>query len=200
MIVLGLTGSMGMGKTQTAEFFREEGVPVQSADDVVHRLYRAGGAGAAVVQKLYPEAIAPDGSVVRATLRNLMRSDPESFRRIEREVHALVRAARDAFLADAREDGAALAVLDVPLLFETGLDAEVDVVVVVSAPEDQQRARILQRPGMTEQALEAVLNRQMPDQDKRARADFIVDTGSGIESARRAVRAIHSELRNRPEN
>lgn len=199
MIVVGLTGSIGMGKTQTAALFREEGVPVQCADDVVHRLYRAGGAGAAAVGRVFPDALAPDGSVERSVLRQRMQSDPEQFRILEREVHALVRAARAAFLAGARRSGAALAVLDVPLLFETGLDSEMDAVVVVSAPADRQRARILQRPGMTEAAFEMILRRQLPDREKRARADFVVDTGSGIETARRAVRAILAELQGRPE-
>ncbi len=190
MIVLGLTGSIGMGKSATAGMFRDLGVPVHDADDSVHRLYGPGGAGARAVGDLAPEAIRGDGSVDRLRLRDLAQASPDLLARIEAAVHPLVKAEREAFLAQARESGAPLAVLDVPLLYETGAEAETDAVVVVSAPESVQRERVLARDGMTNEALALILARQMPDSEKRARADYVVDSGRGFEEARRQVAAI----------
>lgn len=190
MIVLGLTGSIGMGKSTTAEMFRDFGVPVQEADAVVHQLYACGGAGSKVIATLAPEAIREDGSVNRDSLRDLVQGDPDLLAQIEAAVHPLVGKEREIFLAKARESGAALAVLDIPLLYETGADSVVDVVAVVSAPESIQRERVLAREGMTADTLAMILARQMPDAEKRARADYVVDSGQGFEVARRQVAAI----------
>ena len=186
MIVIGLTGSIGMGKSTTAGLFRERGVPVQDADAVVAGLYAKGGAAVGPVGQAFPEAIV-DGAVDRQRLSALVLGEPEALARLEAIVHPLVQADRDRFLAQARANGAEAAVLDVPLLYEAGVDREVDVVVVVTASAEAQRERVLARPGMTAGALEQILRRQLSDADKRARADFVIDTGGGIEAARAAV-------------
>ena len=196
MIVVGLTGSIGMGKSATLAAFADLGVPVWDADAAVHRLYGPGGAGVAPVRALAPDAVGTQG-VDRAKLTAAILADPALLKRIEAAIHPLVAIDRDAFLAEARADGAALAVCDIPLLFETGADAWLDQVVVVSAPADIQHARVLGRPGMTAEALEAILARQVPDAEKRARADYIVDTGQSKDYARAQVAAILAGLRER---
>lgn len=193
MRVVGLTGSIGMGKSTTARLFAEEGAPVWSADEAVHRLYAEGGAAVAPVRAAFPGAIR-DGAVDREALSAQLQADRTAFVRLEAIVHPLVAHDRTEFLARAADDGAAVVVVDVPLLFETGADALVDAVVVASAPPEVQRDRVLARPGMTAEKLEAMLARQLPDVEKRARADFVVDTSRGIEPAREQVRQILTSL------
>ena len=187
MILAGLTGSIGMGKSTTAALFTERGVPVHDADAAVHALYRA--EGVAAVAALFPEALV-EGAIDRAILSRAVMDDPEAMRRLESVVHPLVRAREDAFLADARRSGAPLVVLDIPLLFETRGEGRVDLVLVVSAPEAVQKARVLARPGMTEERFLAIRAKQMPDAEKRRRAHHVIETGDGLEAARRAVRGI----------
>ncbi|WGH80289.1 dephospho-CoA kinase [Jannaschia ovalis] len=189
MIVLGLTGSIGMGKSTTAQMFRDLGVPVWDADATVHRLYAPGGAAVGPMAEAFPAAIR-DGAVDRAALRAIITRDPQALRRIEAIVHPRVAADRAAFL----ETDAPLVVLDIPLLFETGAEGQVDRIAVVSAPADLQRARVLERGTMSEAELDAILARQVPDADKRARADYIIPT-TDLETARAAVAAIVGELR-----
>ncbi len=193
MIVVGLTGSIGMGKSRALGFFAELGAPVWDADAAVHRLYGPGGAGVEPIRTLVPDAAGPEG-IDRTKLRGAILADPALLERIEAAVHPLVAADRDAFLAEARASGVALAVCDIPLLFETGADGWLDKVVVVSAPADIQRARVLRRPGMTADALDAILARQVPDAEKRARADHIVDTGGSKDHARAQIAAILAAL------
>lgn len=182
MIVIGLTGSIGMGKTATAALFREQGLPVFDADAAVHTLYEPGGAAVLAIRSLFPEAVR-SGAVDRAVLGAHLVRVPGDVPRLEAIVHPLVAAARAEFLAAARAESAPAVILDIPLLFETGGEKQVDVVVVVSAPPEIQRARVLARPGMTEAKLDIILSRQLPDTEKRRRADFVVDTGKGPESA-----------------
>jgi dephospho-CoA kinase len=191
MIVLGLTGSLGMGKSTTAAMFAEAGCPVLSADAVVHELYR--GAAAAPVAAAFPGTVA-HGVVDRQRLAGHLLAHPQDFDRLEAIVHPLVQAAEDAFLAEAREAGAAVAVLDIPLLFETRAERRCDAVVVVTAPEEVQRARVLARPDMSEDKLAAILGRQIPDAEKRRRADFVIDTGQGLAPARQAVHDVLATL------
>jgi dephospho-CoA kinase len=193
MIVIGLTGSIGMGKTETARMFAEQGIPVSDSDAIVHRLYEEGGAAVAPVEKAFP-GVVTDGRIDRQKLARHLSSHPGDFARLENIVHPLVRAEQARFLADARRQKARLAVLDIPLLFETGRDRDVDRIVVVSAPADVQRRRVLARPGMTEEKFASILARQTPDAEKRARADFIVDSGQGFDHARRQVRGIIAAL------
>jgi dephospho-CoA kinase len=193
MLVVGLTGSIGMGKSTTAAMFADLGVAVWGADAAVHRLYGPGGAGAEAIRALAPEAVGPEG-VDRTRLRAAILANPALLKKIEAVIHPLVASDRDAFLADARASGAPLAVCDIPLLFETGADVWLDKVVVVSAPADIQRERVLGRPGMTAEALDAILAKQTPDTEKRARADYIVDTGQSKDHARAQVTAILTEL------
>ena len=193
MIVIGLTGSIAMGKSETARMFAAEGIPVLDADAEVHRLYDAGGAAVAPLGRLVPEAIR-NGKVDRAQLSAAIARDETLLPRIEAIVHPLVRARQQAFLADCRARGAAIAVLDIPLLFETGRDSEVDSVVVVTAPPEVQRARALARPGMTAEKLELILARQIPDAEKRRRADYLVDSAQGLQAARRQVAAILADI------
>jgi len=192
LIVLGLTGSIGMGKSTTAEMFRARGVPVFDADATVHALYA--GPLAAVVEAAFPGTTV-DGAVDRAVLGRRVLGDAEALRRLEAIVHPAVRAAERAFLEDARAAGAAVAVLDIPLLYETGREADVDRVLVVGAAPEIQRARVLARPGMTVEKFEAILARQLPDAEKRRRADHVIDTGAGIAAAEVAVDALLAELR-----
>ena len=194
MIVLGLTGSIGMGKSTTLGFFAEAGVPVWDADAAVHRLYGPGGKGAEAIAAIAPDAVGPEG-VDRAKLRAAILADPALLKRVEAAVHPLVAADRDAFLARARASGAAAAVCDIPLLFETGAENWLDRTAVVSAPAQQQRERVLRRPGMTAEAFEAILAKQVPDAEKRARADYVIDTGQSREHAREQVLAILAELK-----
>lgn len=187
MIVLGLTGSIGMGKSTTAAMFREAGVPVHDSDEAVHRLYA--GAAAPLVEAAFPGTLV-DGVVDRNRLAARVLGDREAIRRLEAIVHPLVRADADAFLDRHRRAGARLVVLDIPLLFETGGRGRVDKVVVVTAPAETQRERVLARPGMTPEKFEAILSKQVPDAKKRAMADFVIDTGRGLDHARAAVVAI----------
>ncbi|MBK1864773.1 dephospho-CoA kinase [Aestuariivirga sp. YIM B02566] len=194
MIVIGLTGSIGMGKTATARMFAEEGVPVADSDAVVHQLYEKGGAAVAPIADAFP-AVITDGAIDRQKLARHLAGHPDDFKKIEAIVHPLVRAEQENFLSQARRRKAPLAVLDIPLLFETGRYRDVDKIVVVSAPEAVQRERVLARPGMTEEKFASILARQLPDAEKRARADFIVDSDRGFDHARAQVRRIIAELK-----
>jgi dephospho-CoA kinase len=187
MIVLGLTGSVAMGKSTTAGFFADEGVPVHDADSVVHRLYE--GDAVPVVEAAFPGTTA-DGKIDRVKLGSRVMGDLAALRQLEAIVHPMVQDAERRFLAEAEAKGAPVVVLDIPLLLETGGDSRVDAVVVATAPAEVQRARAMTRSGMTEQRFEAMLARQMPDSEKRLRADFLVDTSRGFDDARAQVRAI----------
>lgn len=190
--VIGLTGSIGMGKSTTAAMFAEAGVPVWDADAAVHRLYAQGGAAVEAIRAVCPEAVV-GGEVRREVLKEWIDRDPGALGRIEGVVHPLVAADRAAFVAASESD---VVVVDVPLLFETGGDKAVDAVVVVSAPPEVQRARVLARPGMTKARLEAILARQMPDADKRKRADYVIPTGT-LEEARRGVQDVLNDIKRR---
>lgn len=195
MIVIGLTGSIGMGKTETAKLFARLGIPVSDSDAIVHALYEKGGAAVEKVGKAFPEAV-KDGRVDRTVLGGIVMDDPEKLRHLEKIVHPLVRAAQKDFLASHKDSK--VVVLDIPLLFETGRDKAVDRILVVSAPEDVQRSRVLARKGMTEEKFATILKRQTPDAEKRARADFIVDTSQGLDHAEGQLRAIVDQLTNHP--
>jgi dephospho-CoA kinase len=187
MFILGLTGSVGMGKSTTAGFFAEAGVPVHDADRVVHRLYE--GEAVDAIEAAFP-GTTTGGKVDRAKLGARVLNDPAALKRLESIVHPLVQAAQRRLMAEAEAGGRPVVLLDIPLLFETGGDRRCDAVVVVSAPPEVQRERVLARPGMTAEKLDAMLARQMPDAEKRARADFIVDTSQGFDAARAQVGAI----------
>ncbi len=193
--VLGLTGSIGMGKSTVARMFREEAVPVWDADGAVHRLYAPGGAGVAQIAELRPEAVR-DGQVSRPALRAWIAEDPSALERIEKAIHPLVADDRADFLAGADAADEPLVVLDIPLLFETGGERFVDAVLVVTAPPELQRERVLARPGMTEADLGRMLAKQMSDAEKRARADFIIQSVE-LESTRHSVQALIGHLRER---
>jgi dephospho-CoA kinase len=195
MFVIGLTGSIAMGKTTTARLFAEEGVPVHDADAAVHRLYEGEASGQ--IEAAFPGSTR-HGRVDRAALGKQVVGDPPALRRLEAIVHPLVRNAEHKFLKDAERSGAKVVVLDIPLLFETGGDSRVDATVVVSAPEAHQRERVLAR-GVSVEQLEALLVRQMPDAEKRRRADFVVDSGQGIEHARTQVRQILNAVAKMPQ-
>lgn len=187
MLILGLTGSLAMGKSATAKMFAEEGVPVHDADAVVHRLYE--GEATPAIEAAFPGTTA-NGKVDREKLGKYVLGDAAAIKRLEQIVHPLVHAAAQRFVAQAEASGAPVAVVDVPLLFETGGDKRCDAVVVVSAPAVLQRTRAFERPGMTEAKLAAILAKQMPDAEKRAHADFVVDTSQGFDAARAQVRDI----------
>jgi dephospho-CoA kinase len=187
MVVLGLTGSLGMGKSTAARFFAEAGVPVFDADAAVHRLYA--GEAAAAIEAAFPGTTGEHG-VDRTKLSRAVIDDPAALARLEAIIHPLVRREELRFIAEADEAGAAVAVLDIPLLFETSRHSLVDAVVVVSAPPDVQRARVFGRPGMTEEKFRALLAKQIPDEEKRRRADFVVDSSGSYDSARAQVHAI----------
>jgi len=187
MIVLGLTGSIGMGKSTAAGFFAEEGVPVYAADAAVHALYA--GVAAPAIEAAFPGTTV-DGTVDRDRLTARVLGDSGALERLEAIVHPLVRREEERFLAAADAAGAKVAVLDIPLLFETGGDKRCDAVVVVSAPADVQRERVMSRPGVSEEKFNTLLGKQMPDAEKRARADFIVDTAQDFDSTRAQIRAI----------
>ena len=193
MIRLALTGSIGMGKSTAARLFAEEGVAVWDADAAVHRLYAAGGEGTRAIAELSADAVGEEG-VDRARLRAAIVERPELLAEVEAAIHPLVAEDRAAFLAEAEGQGAPAALCDIPLLFETGAAPGFDAVVVVSAPPEVQRERVLRRPGMDEAGLEAVLRRQMPDAEKRARADYVVETSGSIEDTRAQIRAILADL------
>ena len=187
MFVLGLTGSIGMGKSTTAKMFAEEGVPVHDADAVVHRLYE--GEAAPAIEAAFP-GTTDHGKVNRDKLGQRVLGNELAMKRLEHIVHPLVRQAEERFLAEAKKKGAKAALLDIPLLYETAGDKHCDAVVVVSAPAEIQRARAFERPGMTQEKFAAILAKQTPDTEKRRRADFVVDTSKGIEQARAQVRDI----------
>lgn len=189
MIVLGLTGSIGMGKSTTTAMFADAGAMVWNADDAVHGLYAKGGAAVGPVGEAFP-GVAVDGAIDRTLLAQALGKDGEAFRRLEAIVHPLVMKGRLEDLATAEARGVKLAVLDIPLLFETGGDAAVDAVVVVTAPAAVQAERVLARPGMTRERFDAILARQLPDAEKRRRADFVIDTSVGLEAARARVKEI----------
>ena len=191
MIIIGLTGSIGMGKTTTADLFRQAGLPVFDADATVHALYQ--GPLVPDIKAAFP-GTTTGGSVDRARLAERLSGDGDAFRRLEAIVHPAVRRAEDDFLARSRAAGASAVVLDIPLLFETSRQGDVDKTVVVSAPAEVQRARVLSRPGMTEEKFEALLARQMPDAEKRARADFVIPSGDGIAAAKASVEAFLRQL------
>jgi dephospho-CoA kinase len=193
--ILGLTGSIGMGKTTAAGYFRQAGVPVFDADQAVARLYRSDAAP--LIEAEFPGTVR-GGSVDRDLLAARVLADRQAIRRLESIVHPLVRAEERKFLSDPRTGSAPLAVLDVPLLLETGGEARCDGVVVVSASPSAQRERVLARPGMTEERLEAILERQMPDAEKRRRAHFVIDTSGSHAAARRQVDEIIRALAGRP--
>ena len=190
MIVLGLTGSIGMGKSTTAKLFAEAGVPVYDADAAVHSLYE--GEAVPVIEAAFPGTTAV-GKVDRNKLSARVVHDPAAMKRLEEIVHPMLGASRQKFLHDAERSGAAVAVVDVPLLFETGGERNVDAVVVVTTSPEVQRERILSRPNMTEQKLEGILARQMPDAEKRKRAHFVVDTSHGLDPVRARIRDILDE-------
>jgi dephospho-CoA kinase len=187
MFILGLTGSIGMGKSATANLFCEAGVPVHDSDAVVHRLYE--GDAVAPVEAAFP-GVAIDGKIDRAKLAAQLIGRPDAIKRLEAIVHPLVRAVMQRFTKEQAAKGARVILLDIPLLFETGAEKNVDAVVVVSAPPAVQRARVLARPGMTAEKLDALLERQMPDAEKRAHAHFVVDTSRSFDSARAQVHGI----------
>lgn len=196
MITVGLTGSIGMGKSTTAEMFAAQGAPVYDADAEVRRLYAAGGAAVALVEAAFP-GVTVDGAIDRGLLGARVLGQPDALARLNGVVHPLMGAARAAFFEAARAQGAPIVVLDIPLLFETGGERNVDATVVVSAPAETQRERVLARPGMTAEKFEAILAAQTPDAEKRARADYVVDTSHGLQAARDQVAAILGDLRTR---
>ena len=192
---IGLTGSIGMGKSTTARMFADRGVPVWDADAAVHRLYAKGGAAVGPVAQLCPKAIV-DGAVDRMRLKRWIAAEDGALSRLESTIHPLVAADRAEFLDRAARDGARVVLLDIPLLFETGADTTVDATVVVSAPAEVQKARVLARPGMTEAHFQTILDRQMPDAEKQKRADYIIETLT-LEDARAAVDRVLKEIENR---
>jgi dephospho-CoA kinase len=201
LIILGLTGSIGMGKSTTAAMFRELGVPVYDADAAVHASYAKGGACVDPVGAAFP-GVVKDGAIDREALRGAVLGDPEALRRLNGIVHPIIGSLRNTFFEDAEADGADLVVLDIPLLFEGGGERGMDAVVVVTAPPEVQRERVLQREGMSPERLDAILAHQTPDAEKRARADFIIDTGAGLEPVRKQVAEIIGVMRDplrRPE-
>jgi len=194
MITVGLTGSIGMGKSTTAAMFAAQGVPVYDADAEVHALYSKGGAAVEPLEAAFP-GVVRDGAVDRTLLSQRVMGKPDELKRLEAIVHPLVGSTRVGFFEAAVAQGADIVILDIPLLFETGGEKRVDAVVVVSAPADIQRQRVLARPGMDEAKLDAILARQMADVEKRARAHFVIDTGNGLDAAREQVTEIIAKLR-----
>ena len=196
MLRIGLTGSIGMGKTETAKLFAAHGWPCFDADATVHRLYGPGGRAVPLVNRRFPEAVVA-GAVDRQRLSDLVLGDPAALAELEGIVHPLVRREQRHFSEQAKSQGAEAMVFDIPLLLEHGRQHEFDVTVVVSAPPEAQRDRVLARPGMTADKLAAILRSQLPDHEKRQRADFVVDTGAGRDSAARQVAQIVSAIRQR---
>ena len=191
MKILGLTGSVGMGKSTTAQMFVAEGVPMFDADEAVHRLYA--GEAAPLIEREFP-GTTKNGTVDRERLSAQVVGKPEALSRLEKLVHPLVGKLRPKFMEEAEQAGAKAVLLDIPLLFETGDPSKFHAVIVVSAPPEIQRERVLARPGMTPEKFEAILKRQMPDSEKRVRADFVINTGNGLESARNQVKAVLAEV------
>ncbi|MEX0954737.1 MAG: dephospho-CoA kinase [Rhizobiaceae bacterium] len=194
MIVLGLTGSIGMGKSTTAIMFASEGIPVHDSDEVVHRLYA--GKAAHLIAAAFPGTVSA-GVVDRKRLSSAVLDDQNKLRKLGEIVHPLVRADQDAFLARHRAAKTPLVVLDIPLLFETGATDRVDDILVVTAPAEIQKARVMSRPGMTAEKFKAILANQVADRDKRRNADFVIDTGAGMDAAREAVRHVIKTLSDR---
>jgi dephospho-CoA kinase len=193
MIVIGLTGSIGMGKSTVSERFAEEGAPSFNSDAAVHALYARGGAAVAAVEAAFP-GVSRDGAIDRDRLSARVVGDEAAIRRLEAIVHPLVRQMQQAFLQANRDAGTKCVVLDIPLLLESGAAGLVDKIVVVSAPAEVQRARVLARPGMTQEKFDAILARQVPDAEKRARADFVIDTSGPFEATRAQVRGVLDAL------
>ena len=191
MIKAGLTGSIGMGKSTTANMFREAGVPVYDADATVHALYE--GEATPLIEKAFPGTTKND-KVDRAILGSTVLGNPEAMKKLEAIVHPLVHEKEQDFLKEAKKAGSNLVILDIPLLFETGGKNRVDVIIVVSASEEEQRRRVLAREGMTEEKFEAILARQVPDAEKRKQADFVIDTGKGMQAANDQVKSIIEAL------
>ena len=194
--LVGLTGSIGMGKTETAKMFAELDIPVYDADAAVHRLYQTGGAAVDKIAAAFPGTV-KEGRVDREELARRLRETKDGFDLLEKIVHPLVAHEQQQFLAEAVAKGAEMVVMDIPLLFETGGHARMDAVVVVSAPAEIQRARVLSRPGMTEDKLDHILSRQMPDAEKRAQAHFVVETDKGLDHALAQVKDIVAALQER---
>lgn len=192
--LIGLTGSIGMGKSETAKMFARLGIPVNDSDANVHAVYEPGGAAVPQIEKAFPGTVR-EGRVDRVLLSKALAADPSGFKKLEAIVHPLVAQVQQAFLTKAEADGADMVVLDIPLLFETGGHARMDAVVVVSAPSHIQRARVLERPGMTEDKLNQILSRQMPDEEKRAKAHYVVVTDKGLDHAFEQVQMIVKDLR-----
>lgn len=196
MLLIGLTGSIGMGKSETAKMFAQLGVPVYDADAAVHALYAKGGEAVAPIEAEFP-GVARGGAIDRAELSARVLNDPAALKRLEGIIHPLVGQAQMSFLSRAEASGAQTVVLDIPLLFETGGEKRVDVVVVVSASPEIQRTRVLARPGMTEEKLRAIIGKQKPDSEKRAKADYVVETGLGLDHAMAQIKAILAALKDR---
>lgn len=196
MIKIGLTGSIGMGKSTVLAMFADLGAATWDADAAVHRLYARGGRAVGPIEKAFPGVVA-DGAVDRAMLAKQVLNDPPALQMLEEIVHPLVGEDREAFITAAAHSGARAAVLDIPLLFENGTDKFFDVTVVVSAPADVQRKRVLSRPGMSEEKLAAILALQTPDAEKRQKADYMIDTGQPIEKTREAVKAVYEAIMKR---
>lgn len=194
MKIIGLTGSIGMGKSTTAHMFEQLGVPVFDADAAVHTLYAPGGRAVPLIRAVFPDAISKGGGVDRTRLGEHMRSDPVNLDVLTSFVHPWVGEMRAEFLSRAEGNQAEAVLFDIPLLFETGADAKVDATIVVTASPDTQRARVLARPGMTVDLFESLLARQMPDAEKRKRADFIISTADGLETTRLSVKAVLADI------
>ena len=195
MIKLGLTGSIGMGKSTTASMFSARGVPVYDADAAVHKVYAPGGAAVKAVSEAFPDVLDAQGGIDRSKLRERVVGDSEAMKRLEQIIHPIVSGLQVSFLEKTASQGAEIIVLDVPLLYETGGDKRVDYVVVVTAPEDVQRERVLARGQLTPAQLGEILTRQLPDKEKRQRADFVIDTSLGLEYAEAQVNAVLRTLR-----
>lgn len=193
MIIAGLTGSIGMGKSTVGQMFRELGAAVLDSDAVVHALYTKGGAGVAPVAALFPNALV-EGAIDRARLSAAVVGKPDAMKQLEAIVHPLVRRAQLDFIEANRRERKPLVILDIPLLFEIGAEGRVDHIIVVSAPADTQRRRVLARPGMSVEKFEKILASQMPDADKRQRADWVIDTSGDLEATRAQVRKVFEQL------
>ncbi len=196
MLLIGLTGSIGMGKSETAKMFAAEGVPVYDADAEVHKLYQPGGAAVDLLEEAFP-GVVQNGAVDRALLSKQVIGKPDALKKLESIVHPLVGQANRAFLEKSAKAGAEMVLLDIPLLFETGGRERVDVIVVVSAPYELQRERVLARPDMTEEKFQEIFAKQVSDADKRAGADYIVESDKGLDHARAQVRDIVADLKGR---
>lgn len=192
MITIGLTGSIGMGKSTTARLFEEEGVALCDSDLIVHQLYS--NEAVPLIEDAFP-GTTENGQVDREKLADILRGNPANFKVLEEIVHPLVREKQQAFLERSQQAGSQFALLDIPLLFETGAQDRVDTIIVVSCGPEIQKQRVMARPGMTEEKFQMILQRQMPDAEKRARADFVIDTGKGIPEARLQVQAVLATLK-----